>query len=82
MSRAASSPGSHHPSEVSERERSCGANQFPTGREKMPFVQITWLPKACRTAAVRKEVAEAVIKVRKSKHICQLCLENQSSKHA
>jgi hypothetical protein len=28
----------------------------------MPFVQITWLPKACRTAAVRKEVADAVIK--------------------
>ena len=28
----------------------------------MPFVQICWLPKACRTAAVRKEVAEAVIK--------------------
>lgn len=28
----------------------------------MPFVQITWLPKACRTAAVRREVAEAVIK--------------------
>tara|TARA_B110001452_G_C14922869_1_gene322707 strand:- start:144 stop:353 length:210 start_codon:yes stop_codon:yes gene_type:complete len=25
-------------------------------------VQITWLPKACRTAAVRKEVADAVIK--------------------
>ena len=29
----------------------------------MPFVHITWLPKACRTAAVRKEVADAVIKV-------------------
>ncbi|CAJ1953481.1 unnamed protein product [Cylindrotheca closterium] len=28
----------------------------------MPFVHITWLPKACRTAAVRKEVADAVIK--------------------
>ena len=28
----------------------------------MPFVQIAWLPKACRTAAVRKEVADAVIK--------------------
>ena len=28
----------------------------------MPFVQITWLPKACRTAAVRKEVADAVMK--------------------
>jgi len=30
----------------------------------MPFVQITWLPKACRNAAVRKEVADAVMKVR------------------
>ena len=28
----------------------------------MPHVHITWLPKACRTAAARKEVAEAVIK--------------------
>ena len=28
----------------------------------MPFVHIAWLPKACRTAAVRKEVADAVIK--------------------
>mmetsp|Transcript_35059 Transcript_35059/g.107648 ORF Transcript_35059/g.107648 Transcript_35059/m.107648 type:complete len:89 (+) Transcript_35059:231-497(+) len=28
----------------------------------MPFVQITWLPKACRNAAVRQEVADAVIK--------------------
>ncbi|KAJ1449926.1 hypothetical protein M885DRAFT_448631 [Pelagophyceae sp. CCMP2097] len=28
----------------------------------MPFVQITWLPKACRNAAVRKEVADAVMK--------------------
>mmetsp|Transcript_8396 Transcript_8396/g.16875 ORF Transcript_8396/g.16875 Transcript_8396/m.16875 type:complete len:82 (+) Transcript_8396:92-337(+) len=28
----------------------------------MPFVQITWLPKACRNAAVRKEVADAVLK--------------------
>jgi hypothetical protein len=31
----------------------------------MPFVQITWIPKACRTAAVRKKVADAVIKVRR-----------------
>ena len=30
----------------------------------MPFVHITWLPKTCRTAAMRKEVADAVIKVR------------------
>lgn len=28
----------------------------------MPFVHITWLPKTCRNAAVRKEVADAVIK--------------------
>ena len=28
----------------------------------MPFVNITWLPKACRNAAVRKEVADAVLK--------------------
>jgi phenylpyruvate tautomerase PptA (4-oxalocrotonate tautomerase family) len=28
----------------------------------MPFVHIAWLPKACRTAEVRKEVASAVIK--------------------
>mmetsp|Transcript_8684 Transcript_8684/g.23556 ORF Transcript_8684/g.23556 Transcript_8684/m.23556 type:complete len:90 (+) Transcript_8684:114-383(+) len=28
----------------------------------MPFIQITWLPKACRNAAVRQQVAEAVIK--------------------
>ena len=29
----------------------------------MPFVHITWLPKTCRNAAVRKQVADAVIKV-------------------
>jgi len=28
----------------------------------MPFVHITWLPKLCRNAKVRKEVAEAVMK--------------------
>lgn len=28
----------------------------------MPNVHITWLPKACRTAATRKIVADAVIK--------------------
>mmetsp|Transcript_18261 Transcript_18261/g.21078 ORF Transcript_18261/g.21078 Transcript_18261/m.21078 type:complete len:82 (+) Transcript_18261:150-395(+) len=28
----------------------------------MPFVQITWLPKVSRSAAVRKKVADAVIK--------------------
>jgi hypothetical protein len=34
---------------------------------EMPFVHIAWLPKACRTAAVRKEVADAVIKVKYAK---------------
>lgn len=28
----------------------------------MPFVHITWLPKTCRNAKVRKEIAEAVMK--------------------
>ena len=28
----------------------------------MPSIMVTWLPKACRTAEVRKEVAAAVIK--------------------
>eukprot|EP00966_Prymnesium_polylepis_P251862 5822637-Prymnesium_polylepis.2 len=28
----------------------------------MPLVQITWIPKACRTPEVRKQVAEAVLK--------------------
>ena len=31
-------------------------------RSHMPHVHIAWLPKACRTPAVRKEVADAVIK--------------------
>ena len=30
----------------------------------MPFVHITWLPKTCRTAAIRQKVADAVIKVK------------------
>jgi phenylpyruvate tautomerase PptA (4-oxalocrotonate tautomerase family) len=29
----------------------------------MPFVHITWLPKSCRTATVRKEIADAVMRV-------------------
>jgi hypothetical protein len=29
----------------------------------MPFVQITWLPKVARNAKVRKEIADAVMKV-------------------
>ena len=28
----------------------------------MPFVHVTWLPKACRTAKVRKDIADAIIK--------------------
>ena len=28
----------------------------------MPFVHVTWLPKASRNAAMRKEVAEAIMK--------------------
>ena len=28
----------------------------------MPHVMVTWLPKTCRNAAVRKEVADAIIK--------------------
>jgi len=28
----------------------------------MPSIMVTWLPKACRTPAVRKEVAAAIIK--------------------
>ena len=27
----------------------------------MPFVHVAWLPKACRTPQVRKEVASAII---------------------
>ena len=32
----------------------------------MPLVHITWLPKTCRDAKVRKEVADAVIKAKPS----------------
>mmetsp|Transcript_1989 Transcript_1989/g.3025 ORF Transcript_1989/g.3025 Transcript_1989/m.3025 type:complete len:80 (-) Transcript_1989:134-373(-) len=28
----------------------------------MPFVQVTWLPKACRNDKVRKEIATAILK--------------------
>ena len=28
----------------------------------MPFIHVAWLPKACRTPAIRKEVASAIIK--------------------
>ena len=30
--------------------------------DTMPHIHVTWLPKACRNAAVRKEVADAIIK--------------------
>ena len=43
----------------------------------MPLVHITWLPKACRTAKVRKEIADAVMKVgvasSTSQHCCCPC---------
>ena len=39
-----------------------GSNKQPT-TSTMPFVHISWLPKTCRTAAVRQQVADAVIKV-------------------
>ena len=45
----------------SERPRGGRARQRAR-TSTMPFVQIAWLPKACRTAAVRKEVADAVLK--------------------
>jgi hypothetical protein len=52
----------------------CSIHSFILGIEnnsckliEMPFVQIAWLPKACRTAAVRKEIADAVIKVKYAK---------------
>jgi len=28
----------------------------------MPFIHVAWLPKACRTPEIRKEVAAAIIK--------------------
>ncbi|GMI26906.1 hypothetical protein TeGR_g425 [Tetraparma gracilis] len=42
----------------------------------MPFVQITWLPKACRNAAARKEVADAVIKAMTSVKSADISPEN------
>jgi len=42
----------------------------------MPFVQITWLPKACRTAAVREEVARAVIKAMTSVTAAEVSPDN------
>eukprot|EP00326_Haptolina_ericina_P027334 CAMPEP_0181185422 /NCGR_PEP_ID=MMETSP1096-20121128/9495_1 /TAXON_ID=156174 ORGANISM="Chrysochromulina ericina, Strain CCMP281" /NCGR_SAMPLE_ID=MMETSP1096 /ASSEMBLY_ACC=CAM_ASM_000453 /LENGTH=71 /DNA_ID=CAMNT_0023274257 /DNA_START=102 /DNA_END=317 /DNA_ORIENTATION=- len=42
----------------------------------MPHVMITWLPKACRTPEVRKEVAEAVIKAMASVQSAQISPQN------
>lgn len=42
----------------------------------MPFVQITWLPKTCRTAAVRQQVADAVIKAMVSVEGADISAEN------
>mmetsp|Transcript_25734 Transcript_25734/g.31711 ORF Transcript_25734/g.31711 Transcript_25734/m.31711 type:complete len:83 (-) Transcript_25734:274-522(-) len=39
---------------------------------KMPSIMITWIPKACRTAAVRKEVAAAVLKALSTPEIAKL----------
>ena len=39
-------------------------NRFPTPTtpRAMPFIHVAWLPKACRTPEIRKEVASAIIK--------------------
>lgn len=42
----------------------------------MPFVQITWLPKACRTASTRKKVADAVLKAMVSVKEADISPEN------
>ena len=42
----------------------------------MPFVHITWLPKACRTAKVRSEIAEAVMKAMTSHPNADVSEEN------
>lgn len=42
----------------------------------MPNVHITWLPKACRTAAVRKEIAAAVIKAMTSVEAADVSSKN------
>jgi len=42
----------------------------------MPHIHVAWLPKACRTPAVRKEVADAILKVRdeRSDSMQELCV--------
>ena len=42
----------------------------------MPFVHITWLPKTCRNARVRKEIAEAVMKAMTSHPEADVAEEN------
>jgi hypothetical protein len=42
----------------------------------MPFVHITWLPKACRTAKVRKEIADVVIKAMTAHPTADIAKEN------
>jgi len=37
----------------------------------MPFVHVTWLPKACRNDKVRKEVAAAIIKAITNNQVAQ-----------
>lgn len=42
----------------------------------MPLVHITWLPKACRNAKVRKEIADAVMKVMIANENADIAPEN------
>ena len=42
-------------------QHACSAHQHPCSLDTLSR-RITWLPKACRNAAVRQQVAEAVIK--------------------
>mmetsp|Transcript_9015 Transcript_9015/g.21946 ORF Transcript_9015/g.21946 Transcript_9015/m.21946 type:complete len:83 (-) Transcript_9015:64-312(-) len=42
----------------------------------MPFVHITWLPKTCRNAKVRKEIAAAVMKAMTSHPDADVAPEN------
>ena len=42
-------------------QHACSAHQHPCSLDMLSR-RITWLPKACRNAAVRQQVAEAVIK--------------------
>ena len=37
----------------------------------MPFVHVTWLPKACRNDKVRKEVATAILKAMTAPEIAE-----------